>query len=211
MVHSDDQGFVCPPRVAPLQVVGIPIYKTDDDKQTVLSAFENLQQRFRLIDKFSFRVDARDNLSPGFKFNDWELKGIPLRLEIGPKDLANESCILARRDTGEKINVPLDKLEERIPEVLDSIQHSLFRKAQEFQRQHIYFVDTYDSFKNEIEQKPGFYVVYFAGTPEDEEKIKEETKATSRCIAFSFQEDSIGKCFYTGKETSQRVIFAKAY
>jgi prolyl-tRNA synthetase len=211
MAHSDDQGFICPPRVAPLQVVGVPIYKTDDDKQTILSAFQDLQQRFRLIDKFSFQVDARENLSPGFKFNDWELKGIPLRIEIGPKDLANGSCILARRDTGHKTNVQLDKLEEQIPEILDSIQHSLFRKAQEFQRQHTYFVETYDAFKNSIEQKPGFYVAYFAGTPEDEEKIKEETKATSRCIAFSLQEDSIGKCFYTGKETSQRVIFAKAY
>jgi prolyl-tRNA synthetase len=160
--------------------------------------------------RFELAVDERESLSPGFKFNDWELKGVPLRLELEPKDLANESCVLARRDTGEKISVPLHQLEEQIPEILDSIQKNLFKKAQAFQQENTYAVETYQEFKSSLEEKPGFYLVYFAGTPEDEDKIKEETKATGRCIPFALQGE-VGKCFYTGKETSQRVIFAKAY
>jgi prolyl-tRNA synthetase len=210
MVHSDDRGFICPPRVAPLQVIGVPIYRKDNEKEKVMSKLQELQKRFRALDKFSFKIDDRDNLSPGFKFNDWELRGIPLRLELGPKDLANETCVLARRDTGEKVSVLLNQLEEQIPAILDSIQNTLFSRAQNFQGQNTYYVDTYEEFKTSLEEKPGFYVVYFAGTPEDEEIIKEETKATSRCIAFSLQKGT-GNCFYTGKQTSQRVIFAKAY
>jgi prolyl-tRNA synthetase len=210
MVHSDDQGFVCPPRIAPLQVIGVPIYRKEAEKEEVISKFHELQERFMKIDKFSFRIDERENLNPGFKFNDWELKGIPLRLEIGPRDLINGNSVLVRRDTGEKINVPLAQLEEQISNILDSIQENLFVKAKQFQNENTYYVSTYDEFKSLIDSKPGFYVTYFAGTPEDEEKIKEETKATSRCIPFSLQE-GIGKCFLTGKETSKKVIFAKAY
>lgn len=210
MAHSDDQGFVCPPRIAPLQVIGVPIYRQDKEKEEVLSKFQELQKYFGTLDKFSFRVDSRDNLSPGFKFNDWELKGIPLRLEIGPRDLASENSILVRRDTGDKISIPLAQLEEQIPIILDEIQENLFRKAQAFQHQNTYYVDTYEDFKFSIDAKPGFYITYFAGTPEDEEKIKEETKATGRCIPFTIEE-KVGKCFFTGKETFQKVIFAKAY
>jgi prolyl-tRNA synthetase len=210
MVHSDDQGFVCPPRVASLQVVGVPIYKKNDEKANVLSTLQSLKERFKALEQFTFKVDEREGLSPGFKFNDWELKGIPLRLELGPKDLASESCVLVRRDTGEKITVLLNQLEEQIPEILDLIQQNLFKKAQTFQQMNTYSVETYEEFKVDLEEKPGFYIVYFAGTPEDEDKIKEETKATGRCIPFALQGE-VGKCFYTGKETSQRVIFAKAY
>ncbi|NJK52423.1 MAG: proline--tRNA ligase [Leptolyngbyaceae cyanobacterium SU_3_3] len=210
MVHSDDQGFVCPPRIAPIQVVAVPIYKKDEEKDEVISTLKGLRERFKTLDQFSFKIDERESLSPGFKFNDWELKGIPLRLELGPKDLANKSCVLARRDTGEKISVPLDQLEERIPEILESIQTTLFKKAQAFQQQNTYSVETYEEFKTSLEEKPGFYSVYFAGTIDDEDKIKEETKATGRCIPFALQGET-GKCFYTGKETAQRVIFAKAY
>jgi prolyl-tRNA synthetase len=210
MVHSDDQGFVCPPRIAPLQVIGVPIYRKESEKGEVLSKFKELQKHFERLDKFSFRVDYRDNLSPGFKFNDWELKGIPLRLEIGPRDLANSNSILVRRDTGDKISIPITQLEEKIPMLLDEIQENLFRKAQAFQQQNTYRVNTYEDFKSSIDAKPGFYVTYFAGTPEDEEKIKEETKATGRCIPFSLQKE-VGQCFFTGKETYHQVIFARAY
>lgn len=209
MVHSDDQGFVCPPRIAPLQVIGVPIYRKEAEKEQVLTRFREIQQQFKASKSFSFKLDERDNLSPGFKFNDWELKGIPLRLEIGPRDLTSETAVLVRRDTGEKIKVEQSNLEAQIKTLLDEIQANLFRKAQEFQQQNMYSVATYEEFKEGIEKNPGFYVAYFDGSPDDEEKIKEETKATGRCILFDQQE--VGECFYTGRKTRERVIFAKAY
>jgi len=210
MVHSDDQGFVCPPRIAPLQVIGVPIYRKEAEKEQVITRFREIQEQFKATRAFSFKVDERDNLSPGFKFNDWELKGIPLRLEIGPRDLKNGTAVLVRRDTGEKINVDQNDLESQIKTLLDKIQANLFNKAKEFQQQNLYSVETYEEFKKGIENKPGFYVAYFDGSPDDEEKIKEETKATGRCIPFD-QQQEVGKCFYTGRQTNQRVIFAKAY
>ncbi|MBV8883521.1 MAG: proline--tRNA ligase [Chroococcidiopsidaceae cyanobacterium CP_BM_RX_35] len=209
MVHSDDQGFVCPPRIAPLQVIGVPIYRKETEKEQVLARFSELEEQFKAVKAFSFKVDTRDNLSPGFKFNDWELKGIPLRLEIGPRDLKNGTAVLVRRDTGEKINVAQNDLETQIKTLLDEIQANLFQKAREFQQQNTYFVETYEEFKADIEKKPGFYIAYFDGSSEDEEKIKEETKATGRCIPFDQKE--VGKCFYTGRQTRTQVIFAKAY
>lgn len=210
MVHSDDQGFVCPPRIAPLQVVGVPIYRKEAEKDQVITRFREIQEQFKATRAFSFKVDERENLSPGFKFNDWELKGIPLRLEIGPRDLKNGTAVLVRRDTGEKINMDQSNLESQIKTLLDEIQANLFKKAKEFQQQNMYFVETYEEFKKQIEEKPGFYVAYFDGSPDDEEKIKEETKATSRCIPFE-QPQEMGKCFYTGRQTQSQVIFAKAY
>lgn len=211
MVHSDDQGFVCPPRIAPLQVIGVPIYRKEAEKEQVTARFEEIQEQFKASGAFSFKVDFRESLSPGFKFNDWELKGVPLRLEIGPRDLSKGMAVLVRRDTGEKIPVAQSELELQIKTLLDEIQTNLFKKAQEFQQQNTYSVETYEEFKEGIEAKPGFYIAYFDGSPDDEEKIKEETKATSRCIPFDQQGTNVGKCFYTGKETTQRVIFAKAY
>jgi prolyl-tRNA synthetase len=210
MVHSDDQGFVCPPRIAPLLVIGIPIYRKEAEKEQVITRFGELQEQFKATGAFSFKVDYRDNLSPGFKFNDWELKGIPLRLEMGPRDLKNGTAVLVRRDTGEKINVDQSHLESQIKTLLDEIQANLFNKAQEFQQQNTYFVETYTEFQQGIEEKPGFYIAYFDGSPDDEDKIKEETKATGRCIHFD-QQQELGKCFYTGKQTTRRIIFARAY
>jgi prolyl-tRNA synthetase len=210
MVHSDDQGFVCPPRIAPLQVIGVPIYRQEIEKEQVLTRFQELQEQFKAAGKFTFKVDTRDNLSPGFKFNDWELKGIPLRLEIGSRDLKNGNAVLVRRDTGEKITVAQGDLETQISNLLDAIQTNLFVKAKEFQQQYTYSVFSYEEFKSSIEERPGFYIAYFDGTPEDEEKIKEETKATGRCIPLE-QSEEVGQCFYTGRKTNQRVIFARAY
>ncbi len=210
MVHSDNQGFVCPPRIAPLQVIGVPIYRKDAEKEQVLARFQELQEHFKALNTFSFKVDTRENLNPGFKFNDWELKGIPLRLEIGPRDLKQGKAVLVRRDTGEKVIVEQSDLASKIPTLLNDIQSSLFQKAQEFQAQNTYFVSSYEEFKVSIEKNLGFYLAYFDGTPEDEEIIQEETKATGRCIPLT-EESEIGKCFYTGRETSNKVIFARAY
>ncbi|MGB3404595.1 MAG: proline--tRNA ligase [Microcoleaceae cyanobacterium] len=210
MVHSDDQGFVCPPRIAPLQVIGVPIYRKDKEKAEVIAKFEQLQQQFKASGQFSFKVDSRENISPGFKFNDWELKGIPLRLEIGPRDLKNEKAVLVRRDTGEKVIIDQAELETKIPELLEEIHQNLFAKAKAFQTENTYDISSYEELKNTVEEKPGFYRVYFAGTPEDEEQIQEETKTTGRCIPLE-QPDTEGTCFYTGKPTKQQVIFARAY
>ncbi len=210
MVHSDDKGFVCPPRIAPLQVIGVPIYRKDAEKDSVLARFQELQAEFKTAKGFSFKIDARENLSPGFKFNDWELKGIPLRLEIGPRDLKEGKAVLVRRDTGEKTIVEQSELLEKISSLLEEIHTNLFTKAQEFQHQNTYTVLSYEEFKEGIENKSGFYIAYFDGTPEDEDKIKEETKATGRCIPLE-QNDEEGECFYTGRKTKQQVIFARAY
>ena len=210
MVHSDDKGFVCPPRIAPLQVIGVPIYRKEGEKTKVLAKFEELEGKFKAEGNFSFKIDARENLSPGFKFNDWELKGIPLRLEMGPRDLKSDNAVLVRRDTGEKMIVPQAELMSKIPALLEEIHTSLFTTAKQFQTDNTHTVATYEEFKTSIEEKGGFYLVYFAGTPEDEEKIQEETKATGRCIPLE-QSGKEGKCFYTGKVASQQVIFARAY
>ena len=210
MVHSDDKGFVCPPRIAPLQVIGVPIYRKEGEKAKVLAKFEELEGKFKAEGNFSFKIDARENLSPGFKFNDWELKGIPLRLEMGPRDLKSDNVVLVRRDTGEKMIVPQAELSSKIPALLEEIHTSLFATAKQFQADNTHTVATYEEFKTSIEEKGGFHLVYFAGTPEDEEKIQEETKATGRCIPLE-QSGEEGKCFYTGKVTSQQVIFARAY
>lgn len=210
MVHSDDQGFVCPPRIAPLQVIGVPIYRKEEEKEQVFQRFQELQEKFKSAGNFSFKVDFRENLSPGFKFNDWELKGIPLRLEMGPRDLANGKAVLVRRDTGEKITVDQEELESSILRLLDEIHQNLFQKAREFQGQNTHEVSTYKQFQERIEKEPGFYLVYFAGTPEDEERIKEETKATGRCILLE-ENNQEGQCFYTSQTTRKRVIFARAY
>ncbi len=210
MVHSDNQGFVCPPRIAPLQVIGVPIYRKDSEREQVFARFEELQQAFKASGAFSFKIDTRENLSPGFKFNDWELKGIPLRLEIGPRDLKEGNAVLVRRDTREKMMVSQKDLATHIPALLETIQTSLFQKAQTFQAQNTYAVSTYAEFKDSIEKNLGFYLVYFDGTPEDEEMIQEETKATGRCIPLG-EHSKMGKCFYTHRETRQQVIFARAY
>ncbi len=211
MVHSDDQGFVCPPKIAPLQVIGVPIYRKEADKDRVLARFQALQDEFS-PGSFSFDVDFREGVSPGFKFNDWELKGIPLRLEIGPRDLDNQTAVLVRRDTGEKVIVQQTDLSAQVERLLAEIQANLLQTAQGFQQRNTHFVETYDEFKQRIEAQPGFYVAYFDGTSEDEAQIKSETKATGRCIPFELQDpENPGKCFYTGRMTPRKVIFARAY
>ncbi len=209
MTHSDDEGLVLPPRLAPTQVVVVPIYKNDDERAKVLAAVDAITAAWR--GQIRFKVDDRDNLSPGFKYNEWELKGIPVRVEVGPKDVEKGSVAIARRDVpgrAGKSFVPQDGLTERVLALLEEIQAALFAKALAFRKEHTADVTSYDALKAQIET--GFARVYWAGSTEDEKRIQDECRATIRCIP-NEQPSATGTCFYTGKPASQIVIFARAY
>ncbi|CAN5668331.1 proline--tRNA ligase [soil metagenome] len=207
--HGDDKGLVLPPKIAPIQVVIVPIFKTDVEKETVLEKCNQIAADLK--DVARVHIDNRDNLTPGFKFNYWEQKGVPMRLNIGPKDVANNVVEIARRDTGEKIRgVSQTGLTNEVAGLLVAIQKNIFDKAVEFRKQNTSTAADYAEFKNVVSEKGGFIEVYWDGSGDDEGKIKEETKATIRCIPFQ-QDQPEGKCMYTGKPTSRRAIFAKAY
>ena len=209
MSHSDDEGLIIPPRLAPTQVVVVPIYKNDAEKSVVLGAVEQITAQWK--GRLRFKIDDRDNLTPGFKFNEWELKGVPVRVEVGPKDVEKGSVAVARRDMpgkAGKVFVPQAGLAERLEQLLVDIQHNLYDRALTFRTNHTADVATYDDLKAQVER--GFARCYWAGTIEDEKQIQEETKATIRCIPLD-QPSSTGKCVYTGRETTQQVIFARAY
>lgn len=208
MTHSDDNGLVLPPKLAPLQVVIVPIYKTDDDLARISVKVEPLISALR-SKGISVKYDDADNKRPGFKFADYEVKGVPVRLALGMRDLENGTVELFRRDTLEKESVPFDGIEERIPYLLEDIQNTLFRKALERREQLTTTADTYEEFKEKIE-RGGFVLAHWDGTPETEEKIKEETKATIRCIPFD-GDKTPGKCMVTGKPSERRVLFARSY
>ena len=208
MTHSDDNGLVLPPRLAPLQVVIVPIYKTAEDLAKLSAKVEPLVAALR-SKGISVKYDDADNKRPGFKFADYEVKGVPVRLALGMRDLENGTVELFRRDTLEKESVPFEGIEERIPYLLDDIQNSLFRKALEHRERMTTTADTYEEFKEKIE-KGGFVLAHWDGTPETEEKIKEETKATIRCIPFE-GDKTPGKCMVTGKPSACRVVFARSY
>ena len=208
MTHSDDNGLVLPPKLAPIQVVIVPIYKGDDQlsliNQRVAPIVENLKSM-----GISVKYDNADNKRPGFKFADYELKGVPVRLVLGARDLANGTVEVMRRDTLEKSTVPIDGIEEYVKNLLDNIQDNIFQKALKHREDLTYTVDTYDEFKEQIE-KGGFILAHWDGTPETEERIKEETKATIRCIPLD-GDKTPGKCMVTGKPSAQRVVFARNY
>jgi len=209
MTHSDDEGLVLPPRLAPTQVVVVPIYKTPEERAKVMGAVEQVTAGWK--GRLRFKVDDRDNLSPGFKYNEWELKGVPVRIEVGPKDVEKNSVALARRDIPGregKSFVPQEGLTERILGLLEEIQAGLFQRALKFREEHTADVASYDELKQQIER--GFARAFWAGSTEDEKRIQEETRATIRCIPLD-QPGTAGTCVYTGKETSQQVIFARAY
>jgi prolyl-tRNA synthetase len=210
MVHGDDQGLVLPPRIAPFQVVIVPIFRDEDQKAAVLEAAEAIQGRLR---DFRVKVDLREGVTPGFKFNDWEMRGVPLRLEIGPKDVEAGTVVLARRDIPGregKQSISQDSIEKHIRQTLDAIQDNMFEKALQFREQNTHSVGSYDDFKEVLESKGGFIRAHWAGSREDEERIKDETKATIRCLPLDYTEGK-GRCFFTGEETEQVAIFAKAY
>lgn len=209
MAHSDDKGLVLPPRLAPIQVVIVPIYKTDEEKANIDAYVEKLSAELKAND-ISVKYDDRDTQRPGFKFAEWELKGVPLRVAIGARDMQNGTVELARRDTQTKETVSQEGLSTRIVALLQEIQETIYQKALKFRDEHITEVNSYEEFKEVLETKGGFISCHWDGTVETEKRVKEETKATTRCIPLDFQEEE-GVCIFTGKPSKGRVLFAKAY
>ncbi len=209
MAHSDDNGLVLPPKLAPIQVVMVPIYKGEEQRLAVSAKFNEIAIKLR-AKGISVKVDDRDNVRSGFKFADYELKGVPVRLAMGPRDMENGTVELARRDTLTKEVIPVDGVEEYIEKLLEDIQNALFNRAFEFRKVNTTRVDSYDEFKEILESKGGFILAHWDGTSETEEKIKAETKATIRCIPIDAPEEN-GVCMVTGKPSNKRVLFAIAY
>jgi len=209
MAHSDDEGLILPPRIAPWQVVIIPIYKGEEQKAKIDVKIQALIKELKAAG-VRVKYDDNDNARPGWKFAEYELKGVPVRLAVGARDLENNTVELARRDTKEKTNVPVDGLAERIIQLLDEIQRSIYNKALAFRDSHITKVDTWDEFVKVLEEKGGFASAFWDGTAETEAAIKEKTKATIRCIPLNNPGEA-GKCILTGKPATQRVLFAQAY
>jgi prolyl-tRNA synthetase len=222
MTHSDDQGLIVPPRLAPIHAVIVPIYKTDAEKASVLEAAHKLAAAVRelpLRDWLNYepvvaRVDDREQFQPGFKFNEWELKGVPVRVELGPKDLVKNACVLARRDLpgkeAKEFGVPLDKAAARIGDMLKEMQSAMFERAKAYRDAAMFEVNSYDEFKAKIEEPGGFLMAHWDGTQETEDRIANETKATIRCIPYNRPAEK-GKCLVTGQPSEGRVLFAKAY
>ncbi len=208
MTHSDDNGLVLPPHLAPIQVVIVPIYKNSDQlaeiSKTVLPIVDQLKSM-----GISVKYDDAENRRPGFKFADYELKGVPVRLAIGARDIENGTVEVMRRDTLEKSEQKLEGIAGYVADLLEKIQQNIFDKALKHRQSMTRTVETYDEFKTEIE-KGGFILAHWDGTPETEEKIKEETKATIRCIPLD-GDKTPGVCMVTGKPSKQRVIFARNY
>lgn len=210
MTHGDDHGLILPPKLAPWQVVMVPIYKNDAEKGPVLEAVSRLKAELLAAD-IRVKVDDRDTVSPGFKFNDWEMRGVPLRMEVGPKDVEKGTVALARRDKPGKEGksfVPQAGIADQVAETLMEVQAALFERALAFRKANTYTPETYADFKQVVEN--GWAHVWWAGSREDEAKVKEETKATIRCVPLE-QEGGEGQCVFTGKPATQKVIFAKAY
>jgi prolyl-tRNA synthetase len=222
MTHSDDQGLVLPPRLAPIHVVIVPIYRKPEEKQAVLEATGRLAAAIRDLppgpwlnyDPIAVRVDDREQYQPGYKFNEWEMRGVPVRVELGPKDLANHACVLARRDLpgkeAKEMGVPLAGAPARIAEMLKKMQADLVDRARRFRDANTLEVDSYDDFKKKIEDPGGFLLAHWDGTRATEDRIAAETKATIRCLPFNRPREP-GRCMVTGEPSQGRVVFAKAY
>ncbi len=208
MVHGDDKGLRLPPKIAPIQVVVIPIARNDRQKADIK---RYISKSFEQLVSMGIRIheDWREE-SPGFKFNDWEMRGVPLRIEVGPRDIEQRNVVLLRRDTAEKIIIKLDDLIDQLPALLEDIQQELFDRAQSFRDMNTRQVDTYEDFKKIIKDSGGFIKCGWDGNPDTEAAIKEETKATIRCIPFDEKPEG-KRCIYSGKKAKHEVIFAKAY
>ncbi len=209
MAHSDNNGLVLPPRLAPLQVVIIPIYKNSDQLALIAPIAESIVKNLA-AKSITAKFDSDDTNKPGWKFAEYELKGIPVRIAIGPRDIENNTVEIARRDTLEKKTVSIVDIEQTIATLLDDIQKNIFKKALAFREQNTTPVDSYDEFKKVLNEKGGFIAAHWDGTAETEEKIKTETKATIRCIPFDAKPEQ-GKCIISGKPSERRVLFALAY
>lgn len=209
MTHSDDNGLVLPPNLAPVQIVIVPIYKTDEEFAAISEVAHTLVSQFKKL-RVSIKFDDRTTQKPGFKFAEWELKGVPVRIAVGPKDLENGTFEVARRDTLTKEVVLKDEIVKYVSNLLEKIQEDLFNKALNYRDTHITEVNDFEEFKDVLENKGGFISAHWDGTAATEEKIKDLTKATIRCIALDRVEEA-GTCVFTGNPSSGRVLFAKAY
>ena len=210
MAHGDDNGLVLPPELAPIQVVMVPIFKTDEEHNAIVQRMSEIKAELEKAG-VSVKIDDRDTLRPGFKFAEWELKGVPVRIAMGPRDLAAGTLEIARRDTLEKSSVSQEAVAKHIEKLLVDIQQNIYNKALAFRDANVRKVDSWDEFKEEI-KKGGFLLCHWDGTTETEERIKEETKATIRCIPVdSYVCEEEGKCIYSGKPSHRRVIFSIAY
>jgi len=208
MAHSDDKGLVLPPKLAPIQVVIVPIFRKEEQLTAISEKAEEISKALR-AKGISVKYDKRDTHKPGFKFSEWEMKGVPIRLAIGPRDIENGTVEIARRDTLEKEVLRMENLPEKVENLLKKIQDNIFQKALDFRETHTYKVDSWDEFKEKIEAG-GFVWAHWDGSPETEKKIKDETKATIRLIPFDDRKES-GKCVYSGNPSTMRVVFAKSY
>jgi prolyl-tRNA synthetase len=209
MAHSDNNGLVLPPNLAPIQVVIVPIFKTEEQLNSISKEANRIKTNLEAIG-ISVKYDDRDNNTPGFKFADYELKGVPVRLAIGPRDLENGTIEVARRDTLSKETVQMSVVTEHVKSLMSEIQKNIFNKALQFREENIRHVDTWDQFVDTLDTKGGFIYAHWDGTAETEEKIKEMTKATIRCIPLN-SKDEEGKCILTGNPSTRRVLFARAY
>jgi prolyl-tRNA synthetase len=210
MVHGDDQGLILPPRLAPFQVVIVPIFKSDEERASVMDAARKIGEELVHGD-IRIKIDEREGMSPGFKFNDWEMRGVPLRLELGPKDVAKGSAVLARRDRPGKEGkfvVPRQGIKEAVSRMLEEIQQALYDRALEFRKRNTHEPSNYAEFKTAVES--GFAYTYWCGDSECEEKIKEETKATMRCIPVE-QSNEEGDCIFCQRRATEKAYFARAY
>ena len=212
MVHGDEHGLRLPPKLAPVQVVVVPIAREEDEKKAVLEAAKSISAEMKELG-IRVKVDDRDGMSPGFKFNHWEVRGVPLRLELGPRDLAGGHVMASPRNKPGregKFTIQMEGIADSVRKILDTIQDEMLASALEFRDQHTYEVETYDEFKKLLPNQPGFYRVWWDGSSEDETRIQEETKATVRCIPLQ-QRPGTGTCFFTGREASTTAIIARAY
>ena len=209
MTHSDDEGLVLPPRIAPVQVVIVPIFKGDEQKAMIDEKMAVVVASFKAVG-IRVKYDNTEHNRPGWKFAEYELKGVPIRIAVGPRDLENNQVELARRDTKEKTAISLDGLTETVAALLLEIQSNLLQRATKYRDDHITSVDTWDEFINVLDNKTGFVLAHWDGTAETEEKIKDQTKATIRCIPLDNPLE-VGKCILTGNPSKQRVLFARAY
>jgi prolyl-tRNA synthetase len=209
MAHSDDDGLILPPRLAPIHVVIVPIFKNDADLLKISEKANALATALRQKG-YAVKYDDRDTHKPGYKFAEYELKGVPVRVAIGPRDIENNTVEVARRDTKEKKVMPMDRVEAEIPALLEDIQQHIYQKALKFRTEMTTRVDSYEQFKKVLDEKGGFIEAHWDGSPETEAAIKEETKATIRCIPLNGNKEA-GACIYSGKPSTQRVLFARAY
>ena len=209
MAHSDDNGLVLPPRLAPTQVVMIPIYKGEEELRRMVAEMEKVAEKLK-AKGITVKIDDRDNVRSGFKFAEYELKGFPVRIVIGPRDLAAGTAEIMRRDTLEKETVSLEGIDEYVAKLLEDIQENIYRKAVTFRDSMITKVDTFEEFNRVLDEKGGFILAPWDGTTETEVKIKELTKATIRCIPFDTVDEE-GVAMLTGKPSHRRVLFARSY